>query len=184
MNRFAIQFVALCALSMGVNSAFSHVTLQDQAAAAGAAYRGVLRVPHGCDGASTTSISVSMPEGFNAAQPLVKPGWALSVKVAALAQPYEMHGTKYTEGVTEITWTAKGAENALPNAFADEFVFTGITPKKPGTLWFKVVQGCDKGSSNWVEIPAAGQEAHSLKFPAARLEVLDVQGAEEHHHSH
>ena len=182
MNRFAMQLVAACALSMGASAAFSHVTLEDQAAAAGAGYRAVLRVGHGCAGASTTSMTVTIPAGFNAAQPLVKAGWAVSTKVGKLDQPYDMHGTKYTEGVQEITWTAKSAESALPDAFADEFVFRGTTPKKPGTLWFKVVQGCDTGSNAWVEIPAAGQDAHGLKFPAARLDVLDVQAAGGHAH--
>lgn len=182
MSRFAIHFVAACVMSVWANSAFSHVTLQDQAAAAGAGYRAVLRVGHGCAGAPTTSITVTIPSGFNGAQPLVKAGWSVGTKVGKLDQPYEMHGTKYTEGVQEITWTAKGAENALPDAWADEFVFRGTTPKKPGTLWFKVVQGCDKGSNAWVEIPAAGQDAHGLKSPAARLDVLDVQAAGSHAH--
>ena len=181
MNRFAIQFVAACAVSMGVGSAFAHVTLQDQAAAAGASYRGVLRVGHGCAGAATNAITVTIPQGFNGAQPLVKSGWALSTKVGKLDQAYEMHGTKYTEGVLEITWTAKTADDTLPDAYADEFVFRGTTPKKPGTMWFKVVQGCVKGANSWTEIPAAGQNAHSLKYPAARLDVLDVQAAG---HSH
>ncbi len=166
----------------GVGTAGAHVTLADQAAAAGAGYRGVLRVGHGCAGAPTTSITVTIPAGFNAAQPLVKAGWNVSTKVGTLDQPYEMHGTRYTEGVQEITWTAKGAENALPDAFADEFVFRGTTPKTPGTLWFKVVQGCDKGSNAWVEIPAANHDAHRLKSPAARLDVLDVQAGGGHAH--
>jgi uncharacterized protein YcnI len=177
MNRFAIQFIAACAMSVSAGSAFSHVTLQDQAAAAGASYRGVLRVGHGCERASTNAITVTIPAGFNGAQPLVKPGWTLSTKIGKLDQPYEMHGTKYTEGVVEITWTAKDADSVLPNEYADEFVFRGTTPKKPGTLWFKVVQGCVKGVNSWVEVPAPGQNAHSLKYPAARLDVLDVQAA-------
>jgi uncharacterized protein YcnI len=167
---------------MWASAAFSHVTLEDQAAAAGAGYRAVLRVGHGCAGAATTSMTVTIPAGFNAAQPLVKAGWAVSTRVGKLDQPYEMHGTKYTEGVQEITWTAKSADSALPDALADEFVFRGTTPQKPGTLWFKVVQGCETGRNAWVEIPAAGQDAHSLKFPAARLDVLDVQAAGAHAH--
>lgn len=182
MNRFVLRSVAACALSLVTGAAFSHVTLQDQAAAAGAGYRGVLRVGHGCAGAPTTAVTVTIPAGFNGAQPLVKAGWNVSTKVGKLEQAYESHGTTYTEGVLEITWTAKGAENALPDAFADEFVFRGTTPKKPGVLWFKVVQACDKGSNAWVEIPAAGQNAHSLKSPAARLDVLDVQAAGGHAH--
>ncbi|WP_296510967.1 YcnI family protein [Rhodoferax sp.] len=182
MKRFAIKIVAAWAMLMGASAAFSHVTLADQAAAAGASYRGVLKVGHGCAGAATTSITVSMPSGFNGAQPLVKAGWTVSTQVGKLDQPYVAHGTTYTEGVQGITWTAKGAENALPDAFADEFVFRGTTPKKPGTLWFKVVQGCVTGQNAWVEIPAPGKDAHSLKSPAARLDVLDVQAAGDHAH--
>ena len=181
-SKFAIQFVAACAALTGASASFGHVTLQDPAAAAGATYRAVLQVGHGCAGSATTTIQVTIPVGFNGAQPMVKAGWAVSTKVGTLAQPYEMHGTRYTEGVQEITWTAKGAENALPDALYDEFVLRGTTPRQPGTLWFKVVQVCEVGRTEWVEIPAAGQDAHSLKSPAAALEVLDVQAAGGHAH--
>lgn len=181
-SKFAIQLIAACAALTGASASFSHVTLQDPVAAAGAGYRAVLQVGHGCAGSATTTIKVSIPAGFNGAQPMVKPGWAVSTTVGPLAQPYEMHGTRYTEGVLEITWTAKGAENALPNALYDEFVLRGTTPRQPGTLFFKVVQGCEVGRNEWVEIPTAGQSPHSLKSPAATLEVLDVQAAGGHSH--
>lgn len=180
--KIAIQIVAACAVFIGAGAAFGHVTLQDQAAAAGANYKAVLRVGHGCEGAATTSIQVTVPEGFNGAQPMVKPGWTVSTKVGKLATPYEAHGQKITEGVLEITWTVNNVADALPDAFYDEFVLRGTTPKKPGALWFKVVQRCTMGANEWVEVPAAGQDAHSLKSPAARLDVLDVQAAGGHSH--
>jgi len=142
--------------------------LQDPAAAAGAGYRATLRVGHGCEGAPTTEIRVTIPAGFNGAQPMPKPGWTLS--------------TQHTEGVLEIRWRANGPENALPDAFYDEFVFRGTTPAKPGPLWFKVVQTCERGSNAWVEVPAAGTSTKGLKAPAALLEVLDVRAAGEHSH--
>ena len=175
-----LAFAAGALLAAG--HAISHVSLQDQAAAAGASYRAVLQVGHGCAGSPTTSITVTLPAGFNASQPFLKAGWTVSTKVGKLAEPYEMHGKKFTEGVQEISWTAKDSDNALPDAFADEFVFRGTTPRKPGTLWFKVIQGCEKGSNAWVEIPAAGKDAHSLNSPAAQLDVLDVQAASTHNH--
>jgi periplasmic copper chaperone A len=169
-------------MSMAATASFSHITLQDSAAAAGSGYRAVLRVGHGCEGSPTTGITVTIPAGFNGAQPLVKPGWTAATRSGPLAVPYEMHGTKFTEGVLEISWTAKTAADALPDAFYDEFVLRGTTPKTPGPLWFKVVQTCEKGSTAWVEVPAPGASAHSLKAPAALLEVLDVQAAGEHAH--
>jgi uncharacterized protein YcnI len=181
-NNFAIKLIAACALSMGAATSFSHVTLQDGASAAGAAYRATLRVGHGCDGTSTTGMTVTIPAGFNGAQPMPKPGWTLSTRVGKLAEPYEMHGTKYTEGVLEISWTANHRESALPAAYYDEFVLRGTTPTKPGPVWFKVVQTCEKGRNDWVEVPASGTSTHGLRFPAALLEVLDVQAAGGHAH--
>jgi periplasmic copper chaperone A len=169
-------------MSMLATASFSHVTLQDPVAAAGTGYRAVLRVGHGCAGSPTTAITVTVPPGFNGAQPLVKAGWTAAVRTGPLAVPYEAHGTQFTEGVLEISWTAKTAADALPDTFYDEFVLRGTTPKAPGPLWFKVVQTCEKGSTAWVEVPAHGTHAHDLKAPAALLEVIDVQAAGEHAH--
>ena len=181
-QSFATKVIAACAALAGANASFSHVVLQDPAAAAGSSYRATLRVGHGCEGSPTTEIKVTIPPGFNGAQPMPKPGWTLYTHVGKLAQPYESHGTKYTEGVLEIRWLANGPENALPHAFYDEFVLRGTTPTKPGPLWFKVLQTCETGSNAWVEVPAAGSSTKGLKMPAALLEVLDIQPAGAHAH--
>lgn len=156
--------------------------MQDSAAAAGVSYRATLRVGHGCNGSPTTAIQVRIPAGFNGAQPMPKAGWTLSTRVGALEQPYESHGTRFTEGVLEITWTANGPANALPDAYYDEFVLRGTTPKTPGPLWFKVTQTCEKGSTAWTEVPPTGTSTRGLKSPAALLDVLDIQAAGGHNH--
>lgn len=183
MNKLcSLGFVATLVLVASPTPALAHVVLQDGAAAANASYRATFRVGHGCDAEPTTALRITIPAGFNAAQPMPKAGWTVSTKVGPLATPYESHGKKYTEGVLEITWTAKGAENALPAAYYDEFVVRGTTPAKAGPLWFKVVQSCPKGSNDWVEVPASGSSTKGLKSPAALLDVLDVQAAGGHAH--
>ncbi|MDT8990820.1 YcnI family protein [Curvibacter sp. APW13] len=177
----ASKIVAAFAFSTWATAACSHVTLQDPLAGSGATYRAVLRVGHGCDGSSTVAMRVTIPAGFNGAQPMVKPGWKLSTKVGVLAEPYVAHGTTFTEGVQEITWTANTAADALPDALYDEFVLRG-TPKKAGPLWFKVEQLCEKGSNPWVEVPASGTSTKGLKMPAALLEVIDLQPSSAHSH--
>ena len=176
---------SLFLLSMGLllaSGAQAHVTLLDGAAAAGSGYRAALRVGHGCEGAPTTALKVTIPEGFNGAQPMPNAGWTVVTKVGKLAEPYDAHGKKLTEGVQEITWTANSPDTALPDAFYDEFVFRGTTPKKAGALWFKVVQSCTKGANEWVEVPVQGTSTKGLKSPAALLDVLDVQAAGGHTH--
>jgi uncharacterized protein YcnI len=149
----AIKFVAACAVSICASSVFAHVTLADQAALAGTTYRATLRVGHGCDGAATTAIRVSIPAGFKGAKPMPKPGWTLALSA------------------TDITWTATPG-NALPDAYYDEFVLRGGLPATAGAMWFKVLQSCEKGSVDWADIPAPGTDAHSLKTPAALLEII------------
>jgi periplasmic copper chaperone A len=178
----AIKLIAAYAILTGAHSSFSHVVLQDGAAAAGASYRATLRVGHGCGTSPTSAMRVTIPAGFNGAQPMPKPGWTLSTKVGKLAQPYEAHGTKYTDGVLEITWTANGPDNALPADYYDEFVLRGTTPTAPGPIWFKVVQSCAQGSNDWVEVPASGSSTKDLKMPAALLEVLDIRATGGHSH--
>jgi len=182
MPSHTLKFIAACALSMGAATAFTHIALQDGAAAAGASYRATFRVGHGCEGSPTTAVRVSIPAGFNGAQPMPKPGWTVTTTVGKLAAPYESHGKTFSDGVLEVTWTAQGAANALPDAFYDEFVLRGTTPAKPGALWFKVLQTCEKGSNDWSQVPASGTSTKGLKSPAALLEVLDVQAGGGHQH--
>ena len=160
----------------------AHVLLLDPAAAAGSSYRAALRVGHGCGAEATVALQVQIPDGFNAAQPMPKPGWTLSTQSGPLAQPYTLHGKTYTEGVHVITWMAIGPDDALPSAYYDEFVFRGNTPKRPGPLWFKVLQQCAGSSLQWTQVPASGISTHGLESPAAVLEVLDIQAGQDHNH--
>lgn len=169
------KLIAACLLITGATAAFCHVVLQDSAAATGASYRATFKVGHGCDGAPTTGIRVSIPAGFRGAQPMPKPGWTLYTQVGKLAQPTTAHGKVFTEGILEIRWEANGPANALPSEFYDEFVLRGTTPSRPGPLWFKVLQTCEKGENAWVEIPVSGTSTQGLKAPAVLLDVLDIQ---------
>lgn len=182
-TSFALKIVAACALTVCTSGAFAHITLADQAALAGTTYRATLRVGHGCGGAATTAIRVTIPAGFQGAKPMPKAGWVLSTKVGPLATPYDDHGKKVTEGVTEITWTA-AAGNALPDAHYDEFVLRGGLPASAGPMWFKVLQTCEKGSTDWAEVPASGASAKGLKLPAALLEIIPSGPAGHAGHAH
>jgi len=177
--RYLAAFFAALAVSGG---ALAHIVLQDGAAAAGVSYRATFKVGHGCDGAATTGIAVTIPAGFTGAQPMPKPGWTARAVSAKLEQPYAAHGKTFTDGVVEISWSANTPDNALPSDFYDEFVVHGTTPGKPGPLWFKVVQTCTQGSTAWVDIPASGTSTKGLKTPAALLDVLDLQAGGGHSH--
>jgi uncharacterized protein YcnI len=162
-------------------SALAHIVLQEGAAAPAASYRAVFRVGHGCEGQATTAIRVQIPDGFQGTKPMPKPGWNLRTRSDLLAKAYESHGKTITNDVVEVTWTANGPENALPEAWYDEFVLRGTTPQQPGPLWFKVLQSCEKGQTDWSEIPASGISTKGLNAPAALLQVREAPDAGHDH---
>lgn len=169
-QRYLAGFAAVATLlCSGIASA--HVVLEQRTAPAGSYYKGVLRVGHGCDGSATRALRVLVPEGVRSAKPMPKTGWKLDIKKVKLAMPYDSHGKTVTEEVSELVWTARTAEAALPDAHYDEFVFQVVLPKTAGPLWFKVVQGCVVGRNERTQVPDSGTATKGLKSPAALLNV-------------
>ncbi|MCV6598678.1 MAG: DUF1775 domain-containing protein [Mangrovicoccus sp.] len=157
--------------------AFAHATLEVKEAPVNKNYKAVIRISHGCDGAPTKSVSLSIPEGVISVKPMPKAGWELSSKTTAYAKTYDYHGPK-SEGVTQITWTG-----VLEDGHYDEFIFRArITDSfAPGdVIYFPVVQTCSEGENPWVEIPAQGQSRRDLDHPAPGLTVTPA--AKAHHH--
>ncbi|HWK94779.1 MAG TPA: DUF1775 domain-containing protein [Pseudolabrys sp.] len=150
----------------------AHVTIDKKEVAVGSFYKAVFTVPHGCDGSATVKIAVQIPEGVISVKPMVKPGWTLEVKRGAYAKPYSfLHGAKFTEGPKEIVWSGGN----LPDAYFDEFVVQTFIAGElaPGaTLYFPVVQTCEKGETSWVQVPAANKPDEKLGQPAPALKLL------------
>jgi periplasmic copper chaperone A len=167
---------AICAASLGVAAcsatASAHVTLETREAAVGAPYKAVLRVPHGCEGTATISVRIRVPEGMIAVKPMPKPGWKIDTVTGKYPRTYNyFHGAKLSEGVTEVSFSGGN----LPDAYYDEFVVTGFLAgdlEAGKTLYFPVVQECEKGVHRWIEIPAAGKSSGDLPEPAPALKLL------------
>ena len=184
LSSFVSKIIAALAIITPASVVFAHVALEDQTALAGRSYKAILKVGHGCDGSPTTAMRVTIPAGFMGAKPMHKAGWKLDIKTAKLAVPYDSYGKQITDDVSEITWTATSKDSYLPEAYYDEFVLRGGLPSKVAegaVMWFKVLQACEKGANDWSQIPAAGVDAHSLKFPAALLEIIP-SGTAGHQH--
>ena len=165
----------LALLALLAAPAFAHVSLDNPNAATGSYYKAVLKVPHGCDGSATTGVSIELPPGLQLAHPMPKAGWKLDI-VRQPVTPFDNHGTLVKEDVTRISWS----DGNLPDDQYDEFAFQTRVAAQPGKVFIKVRQQCAQGATDWVQIPAEGQDAHALKSPAAALTVPPA--GEVHHH--
>jgi uncharacterized protein YcnI len=165
--RGALAAAALFALS---SPALAHVTFETAQATPNSTFKAVLRIPHGCDGQPTLKLRVRIPEGIVAVKPMPKAGWKLETSKGAYVRAYQVHGETVSEGVTDIIWSG-----SLDDAFYDEFVFQArfTDAYQPGaTVYFPVVQECEKGVAEWVQVPAAGEDPHQLASPAPGVKIV------------
>lgn len=173
MSRLVLAAAAVVVVA--VSSANAHVTLERRQAPVGSYYKAVFTVPHGCAGSPTVKVRVQVPEGVIGIKPMPKAGWTVETVKGKYATEYEFHGAKISEGIKEVVWS--GGKLADDNY--DEFVFSSfLTPglKPETTLYFPVVQECEKGVSRWIDIPAGGSSSgghsHDSKTPAPGLKLI------------
>ena len=166
--------VAFAGLALMPALARAHSTAEPSEGTAGGYLRSAFRVTHGCKGSATTAVTIRIPEGVLSAKPMPKAGWTIETKTRPLDPPVDSgHGFKLREAVTEVTWSG----GRLENAHFDEFVLSMRLPDKPGaTLYFPMVQACEKGSNNWTGIPAAGQKWGDLPEPAPFITLKKAVG--------
>ena len=164
-NSILAVAVSLALVSLGT-PASAHVVLQDKEAEAGASYRAVLVVGHGCGEAPTTALRVQIPEGLYNVKPMPKPGWTIETVVGPYQTPFMNHGTELTEGVKEISWTG----SSLPDDFFDEFTFRGTFGphiEAGSHLYFPVIQTCGDEESPWID--QSGDPEVEFPAPAVML---------------
>ena len=174
------MFIRILAISLCLfvsQGSIAHVVLEQKEAISGDYHKAVLKVSHGCNGAPTNTVIVTIPSGFRGAKPMVKPGWQINVTKAKLSESYISHGRTISEDTTEITWSGGN----LPSAYYDEFVVVGQVASAPGPMYWKVSQLCEKGRQDWTQIPEQGKTLQDYPYPAALLNVLPPP---DQHHDH
>lgn len=171
---FSFRALACAALGLIASAiaASAHPTFTIKSASADSYFRAVLNVPHGCDGAATTEISIWLPENIIQARPMVKPGWKIEIARVKLDKELEgPHGSKITHRVAKVTFSG----GVLPDDQFDEFILSLRLPKEASVLYFPVEQICGEKRRAWNEIPSPSQKLHDLDSPAAALTVTPKQ---------
>ena len=177
MQKHILGALGAAFLGLASTPVLAHATLEAKEAPAGAVYRAVIRIGHGCKGEATHTLRVTLPDGFYNAKPMPKAGWTLETVKGAYATPFDNHGTPMTEGTREIIWSG----GDLQDAWYDEFVLRGTVGPEvaPGTvLYFKTVQECANGTADWTDT-TGNQE---LPNPAPGVTVTEAVAKHGHGH--
>lgn len=175
MTKFRFGLLALCAGF--TTTAHAHVSIEPRSVGSGP-FKVTFRIPHGCKGSPTTSVSVSIPEGIIGVKPAPKPGWSVATAKGRHARAYNyFHGRTEAEGVKEVSWT----EGELADDQFDEFQIIGFVTDafNPGdSVHFNVTQLCKNGRMDWVERQDAHGHGHGseVAFPAPSFVVKQPAG--------
>ena len=144
-------------------SADAHVTAMPDTAPARSHFVAHFVVPHGCGGAPTVALRITLPDGLSEVKPENKPGWTINIERYKFAG----NGPQPPGPPTAIEWRG----GPLPDSEFETFSILMLLPPNPGTLYFPTVQTCTKGANNWVHIPAEGQQWHDVQEPAPFVRV-------------
>ena len=140
--------LALC------GAANAHIVLSQPRFEAGQNYAAFFKVEQGCDGSPTLALNVQIPGDVMVLDTPSKPGWAVSAK-------------RDKGQVTGVTWRGR-----LAAKDSDQFGLFVKLPAKPETLYFPILQQCEKGEIRWSDIPLAGQTPRDVAHPAAVLQLI------------
>ncbi len=144
MRTITIAAAVAAALALPA-AAQAHVEVIGDAPAGGEVRLDV-RVPNEKDNANTTKLQVQLPPGFAQAAFQPVPGWSVQVKKVKLSTPIKTDDGTLTEGVGEITWTAKTAADGIPPGGFQDFGLSVLIPGKAGDkLTFKALQTYSDG---------------------------------------
>ncbi|MEA2284050.1 MAG: hypothetical protein QOJ21_93 [Solirubrobacteraceae bacterium] len=168
MHRKIIVATAIAALAAPA-AAQAHVTLQPNAAAAGAFTVLDVRVPNERDKAKTTKVDVQFPAGFASASYEPKPGWKVRVVKTRLATPIQTDDGPITEGISRMVWTRANRTGGIGSGQFMDFPISVQIPGKAGdTLTFKALQTYSNGEIvRWIGAPGSDQPAPQVKVTAA-----------------
>lgn len=164
---------AAIAVAVAGVPAYGHVVLAVKEAPAGSYYKAVFQVPHGCDGAATIGLRVTLPEGVVIAKPEPKPGWQVRIEHEPLQEPVVNEGHRLTERVRSVGWEG----GRLPDEEFDEFVVMTRLPADAGRVSFPVIQVCEGGKHvDWVEEAPSEPSQKPPPHPAPSVRL--VRGAQ------
>jgi periplasmic copper chaperone A len=168
LRRTILTATALGALVLPAAAA-ADVTLQPDAAPAGAFARLDVRVPTE-RGVATKRVVLELPPGFAFASFQPVAGWRIRMSQRELVQPLRIDGTDFDHEIARITWTAETNADAIPpGAFQDFGLAVRIPDGEPGQkLTFKALQEYADGETvRWVG-------DHTSATPAPQVTLHDA----------
>jgi len=155
---------AILALAGVPLSASAHIGLTPSSTAAGSSSVLTFSFNHGCDGSSTTSLTLEIPESVTTVYPAIDSNWTVE---------------KIADGdrTAQVVFTAA---TPVPDGYRAAVELAVQLPEdaEGETLAFPVLQTCEVGQNNWNEVPEEGEEEPENAAPV--IVVSEATSTDDH----
>ena len=167
----------------GISGASAHVGVTPDKTTANSYALLTFGIPHGCEESGTTKVTITLPAELNDAQPTVNPNWTARKVTEQLAAPKKLaDGTSITKRTSKIVYTAKAPlEPALHNALVLSVKLPDVAGRPCTSPRCRTAKS---GQTDWSQLPAEGQDPHSLKAPAPSVTVTAADAEADGHGAH
>ena len=173
VRRLAIVSAVAAGLTLiGALPAAAHVRVTGDSTAPGSYSALTFRVPNESDTASTSKLSVQLPQDtpFASVRTRALPGWRAVLVTAPLPDPVEVNGATLTKAVRTVTWTAERGAAIAPGQYQEFALSVGPLPAGGEVLLPTTQTYSDGEVVRWDEpTPADGSEP---EHPAPTLPVV------------
>ena len=172
LKGIGLAVIGITALAASlVSPASAHFGVRATTTAAGSYSLLTFSTSHGCEGSSTTVVTISIPESITTVRPGMNYGWSVEIVRDETRTITDSHGNS-TSPISEVVYTAK---EPLLDGFYDSFEVQVQLPDSAGeTIYFPVIQSCEVGENAWIQIPAEGSDEEP-ESPAPSLTITEAQ---------
>lgn len=159
--RTAAAALAAGLVLISAPTASAHVTVTPNEVAKGGYAVIAFRVPNESDTAGTVKLEAKLPDShtLTAVRTKPMPGWTANQTRRTLTTPVESHGSKISEVVDTITWTAQPGTRIAPGEFHEFELSVGKLPDNVDQMVIKATQTYEDGKVvAWDTPPTSGAE--------------------------
>ncbi|GMA85835.1 hypothetical protein GCM10025868_10850 [Angustibacter aerolatus] len=180
MHRLAVRPVlaaSLAAALAGVPlAAQAHVRVSPDSTTTGSYSELTFRVPTESATASTTKVSVTLPQDHPFLSVSVRPldGWTSTITEAKPPTPVQQDGTTITKAARTVTWTAQPGHAVRPGQYEKLSIVAGPLPA-PGEVSLPATQTYSDGEVvRWDEPMEAGSAEPEHPAPEFTVTAADA----------
>jgi periplasmic copper chaperone A len=176
-RKIYIAIYMLIIMILNNQNAKAHAILDRQKVTPGEAYHLSINIGHGCSGAETTALTVTIPDGIIITKIDENKDFKQEAIKENFGHPWKGPATLVDNGIKQIKWSDGKLPDKMQGSFGFE-IYASDELKIGQVLAFPVIQACQQDERKWTEQAETIELREKLKSPAPYLTIANREQAD------